>query len=180
MPSNKDRLYVVLHARSTTATTPDMEERYHWSLLIGPKNLKRGKNGIRLDARNVIRDATQVWVSEQAHIHIGSTSTSLVRICIAKLVDTPRVLDLLHTVPVRPELPGWNCVSWVREALQELQPLQPKGDILGTSGVLEWEKVRNGAMTYVNRKIAEGRFTQSGDATKVATWDLMKGQEIIP
>jgi hypothetical protein len=50
--------------------------------------------------------------------------------------------------------PGWNCVFWVKEALEMLKA-DPKA--LGTS-VVEWEKVRSEAMGYCQRKKDQHRL----------------------
>ncbi|KAJ5189668.1 hypothetical protein N7491_008287 [Penicillium cf. griseofulvum] len=49
---------------------------------------------------------------------------------------------------------SWNCVFWVKEALEVIK-VDPKA--LGTS-VVGWERVRNEAMAYCQRKKDQHRF----------------------
>lgn len=112
---------------------------------------------------------------------MGATASSLTRLCIAKIVDTARLREILGTVPVRPEVPGWTCKAWVKEALQTLQPLQEAGDVLGR-GILDWETVHDAAIAYTKRKADEGRFAREGawDLSTVATWDMLTNRETTP
>jgi hypothetical protein len=101
----------------------------------------------------------------------------VVRILIAKVQNKDRLAEVLRQIPVRQGQQGWNCVAWIREALDELQV--SKG-VVGRS-VVEWETVRNAAMEYCQRKRDEHRFDGKGsfDATRVATFDLIQGRETI-
>lgn len=89
-----------------------------------------------------------------------------------------RLLQIIRSIPVRPDEPGWNCVWWVKEALQALKA---DGKTLGTS-VVDWETVRDVAMRYVQKKKDEHRFDGKGnfDMQKAATFDLIEGKETIP
>ena len=102
----------------------------------------------------------------------------LVRIMIAKVEDQSRLSDILRGTPIRQDEQGWNCVLWIKEALEKL-----KGDpkALGTM-VIEWEKVRDGAMAYCQRKKNEHRFDGKGnfDMGKVPTYDLIERKETVP
>jgi hypothetical protein len=66
---------------------------------------------------------------------------------------------------------------WVKEALDTLKV---NSKALGTS-VVEWEKVRNKAMNYCQRKKDQHRFDGQGNYNmrKVPTYDLMERKEII-
>ncbi|MCJ1335945.1 hypothetical protein MMC09_001219 [Bachmanniomyces sp. S44760] len=52
MPSDKGRLYVALYARGGKPTMPGSEDTYHWALIVGPKEEKEGKQGVRYHAVN--------------------------------------------------------------------------------------------------------------------------------
>lgn len=123
----------------------------------------------------------QEWMCEARTIITGATASSLTRLCIAKIVDAERLREVLASVPVRPEVPGWTCKAWVKEALETLKPLQEAGDVLGKA-VLDWETVHDAAITYTKRKTEEGRFSRQGawDLTTVATWDQLTNREIMP
>ncbi|KAF8119968.1 hypothetical protein EV363DRAFT_1408816 [Boletus edulis] len=180
MSSNKDRLYVALHARGGVPTMPGGEDKYHWALVIAPKKEKDESRGIRMHAKNVVQiGGTQGWVYEQVDsISLAPTGSSLVRIRIAKIVDTTRLLETLRNIPVTSDSPTWNCVSWVRQALQALGESE---GILGRRN-LGWEMVRDAAMRYVTKKRDEGRFSQEGDwdTSKVPTYDLIEECETRP
>lgn len=64
---------------------------------------------------------------------------------------------------------------------EALQRVKNDGKALGTS-VLEWEKVRDGAMKYCQRKKDEHRFDGKGnfDMGLAPTYDLIKQRETIP
>lgn len=101
----------------------------------------------------------------------------LVRVLIAKIEDTKGLAQVLEQVPIRQEQQGWNCVLWIKEALSELQAAK---NVIGTS-VLEWEAVRNAAMSYCQQKRDEHRFdnTVEVDKSRVPTFDLIQGKETI-
>lgn len=72
----------------------------------------------------------------------------LARVVVANVVDRNGLLTILRSTPVRQGLEGWNCVAWVREALELLRE---DGRVLGTARV-EWTVVRNAVMEYIGRK----------------------------
>lgn len=102
----------------------------------------------------------------------------LVRICIGKIEKNDRVRAILRGTPIRDNVDGWNCVYWVIEALRSLKA---DGKSMGTSE-LEWDKVRNAAMAYVQKKKDQHRFDgkASFDMGKAATFDLLEGKETVP
>lgn len=57
-------------------------------------------------------------------------------------------MSVLRGTPTRQGDPSWNCAWWVKEALEGLKA---DGRALG-SCVIEWDRVRDGAMTYCQRK----------------------------
>lgn len=106
------------------------------------------------------------------------TQMILVRLMIAKVEDPGRLAQLLREVPVKRGQEGWNCVSWVKEALANIAT---STKIIGT-GVVEWGPVRDKAMSYCQQKKDEHRFDGEGnfDRSKVATFDLMQKKETMP
>ncbi|KAL4768261.1 hypothetical protein BDW60DRAFT_219871 [Aspergillus nidulans var. acristatus] len=157
MPSNKDRLYVALYARGGNPTMPGKEDTYHWALL---PRLGGGSE----------------WFFEERECPLAPTSMLLVRIMVGKIADGNRLVEILRNTPIRQGQPGWNCVFWVKEALDKLKV---ESKALGTS-VVEWEKVRNEAMNYCQRKKDQHRFDGQGNFNmrKVPTYDLMERKEI--
>jgi hypothetical protein len=100
----------------------------------------------------------------------------LVRIMVGKVADGHRLVEILRGTPIRGGQPGWNCISWVKEALEVLAEERA----LGTS-VLDWSRVRDEAMAYCQRKKDQHRFDGQGnfDMKKAATYDLLMEKEII-
>ncbi|KFH41152.1 hypothetical protein ACRE_081310 [Hapsidospora chrysogenum ATCC 11550] len=189
MPSNKDRLYVALHARAGRSKMPGGEDKYHWALLIGPKHEVAGESGKvrgkRIHAKERILDdgsGTSTWVYTEEEVNMKAVMMLLVRVQVAKCRDTEGVLAALRTVPLRGgKKPAWNCVAWVREALETLDGT----GVLGRSAVLEWSRVRDASMAYAQKKAAEHRFDGKAkpgrfDTAKVPTYDLLRNREMIP
>ncbi|KAH0839356.1 hypothetical protein J3R83DRAFT_39 [Lanmaoa asiatica] len=179
MRSNKDRLYVTLHARGGSPTMPGLEDTYHWCLLVGPKIETGDAIGVRYDARErITQSGHSEYFFAEAEVHLKAIQMLLVRVTIAKVKNRDRLADILRKVPIRQGTPGWNCVGWVKEALELLGD---DDEALGTN-VIEWEKVRNAAMSYCQRKKDDHRFDGKGnfDTENAATYDLMEDKEVIP
>lgn len=102
----------------------------------------------------------------------------MVRILIAKIENREALAQLLRQIPIRQGTQGWNCVAWIKEALEQLQM---STNVIGTS-VVEWEAVHDAAMSYVQNKKDQHRFDGKGsfDTKRVPTFDLIQGQETIP
>lgn len=118
------------------------------------------------------------WYFEERGCPLAPTNMLLVRIMVAKVVDNSQLMSILRSTPVRQGEQGWNCVWWIKEALEKLVR---DGKALGTS-VTEWGRVRDGAMTYCQRKKDQHRFDGKGDfdMSKVPTYDLIKQKETGP
>ena len=141
--------------------------------MVGPKKDDKEQPGVRYHAieRIVPPDSTE-WVFDQTDV---VTSRLLVRITIAKIEDRDRLHSVLSSVPIRQGTPGWNCVAWVKEALEMLEL---DAEALGTRAI-GWEKVRDAAMSYCDQKVKARRF--DGERTLwPPTFDLMTNNEVIP
>jgi hypothetical protein len=135
--------------------------------------------GIRYHARERMKqDGTSEWEFEEAPTTMLPSRMIMVRILMAKIESRDRLAQVLRQIPIRQGQQDWNCVAWIKEALTQLQR---STDVISTS-VVEWEAVRNAAMSYCQEKKDEHRFDGKGsyDATRVATFDLIRGQETIP
>lgn len=161
-------------------------DRYHWALLVGPKNEHSHSKGKRFHAKEVIESingCTQIrWVLEERAIGMNPTAMVLVRISIGKVMNLERAMAVLRDVPIRGNQFGWNCVWWVKEALDLLRV---NGKTLSRTSVADWTRVRNASMGYARRKEKEHRFDREAppgifDTSRVATYDLMKTREVIP
>ncbi|KAK2811586.1 hypothetical protein FQN50_001928 [Emmonsiellopsis sp. PD_5] len=178
MPSNKDRLYVALYARGGSPTMPEKEDTYHWALIVGPKVETQDGMGVRYHAKERPKiGGGSEWLLEERECPLAPTNMLLVRIVVGKVADGNHLADILRSTPIRQGQPGWNCVFWVKEALERLKA---DAKALGTSAI-EWDKVRNEAMDYCQRKRDQHRFDGQGDfdMRKVPTYDIMERKEII-
>ncbi|ETS83079.1 hypothetical protein PFICI_04955 [Pestalotiopsis fici W106-1] len=111
-----------------------------------------------------------------------ATSMILVRILVGKVKNREWLESILRSIPIREDQTGWNCVSWVQEAVESLAV---DNRALGTA-VTDWETVRDTLLWYVQQKAAEHRFDgkaepDSFDRLKVATYDLVDAKaETVP
>lgn len=117
------------------------------------------------------------WYFEERDCPLAPTNMLLVRIMIAKVEDNGQLISILRNTPIRQGEQGWNCVLWIKEALEKLEA---DGKTLGTS-VIEWGRVRDGVMTYCQRKKDQHRFDGKGnfDMNKVPTYDLIEQKETV-
>lgn len=184
-PSNKDRLYIALYARGGDSIMSGGEDKYHWALLVGPKNEHVHSKGKRFHVKETMmnvngRTRTQ-WVFEERDIGMNPTAMILVRIMIGKVTSMERVMAVLRGVPIRDNQSGWNCVWWVKEALDMLRQ---EGRALSRTSVTGWARVRATAIWYVKSKEREHRFDGGAppglfDMDRVATYSLLKMQQLI-
>ncbi|KAL4877113.1 hypothetical protein BJY04DRAFT_198989 [Aspergillus karnatakaensis] len=195
MPSNKDRLSVVIYTRQGNPTMPGKEDTYHWALLVAPKNEPSTPTGTLLHTTPTTHPSGLTsWSFEESTWPLSSTATIVARITVGKVVNKRRLLESLRATPVRHDDPRWNDVYWVKEALGRLR-IDPKG--LGTS-VTEWGKVRNGVMNYCQvqreqqvlfeKEVGMARGMKKkvmlvgnggrGGIRRVPTFDLMERKEV--
>ncbi|RAK85349.1 hypothetical protein BO79DRAFT_201075 [Aspergillus costaricaensis CBS 115574] len=206
--SNKPRLYISLHARGggIRPKMPDKEDTYHWSLTILPKHkhLSPKTKPMVVGTTYHVRDlptpipsttgtSTDMifkWTYDERSTTLDTMV--LVRIFIGKVVDRERLVEILRGVPVPggggegvevEGEEGWNCVSWVRGAIERIR--DDENEVLGKGSVLEWRVVRDAAMGFAGRKMGEGWFRSDGpggngdgDGGRVAVWDLVGGREV--
>ena len=172
-----------LHSRSSSSKALTFG-RYHWALIVGPKNESSSSRGSVFNAKESLSIvgnppvAQSVWNYEERATTMAPASMLLVRILIGKVASLSRLRSVFERTPLRPQLEGWNCVGWVREAF--LAAIAD-GRALGTSAS-DWEAIRDVAMWYVQAKKAAHRFdgTVSFDPNKAPTWDMLKGAERMP
>lgn len=150
---------------------------YHWAIIIGQKIEADGKMGIRYHAKESMKAGGRIeWAYQERECPLEPTSMLLVRVMIGKVEDKNRLAEILRQTPIKQGQAGWNCVSWVKEALERVKT---DGKALGTS-VIDWEPVRNEAMRYCQNKKDQHRFDGQGnfDMTKAPTYDLIEKREI--
>ncbi len=176
MPRNKNRLSVCLFARGGS-TINHKEDQYHWALMIGPKNESLQGFGTLFHVKQVPGLDNKNWKFEERQICLSATRMILIRVVIGKVIKRERLTSLLRNVPLRGHTRGWNCVLWVKEALQMIEL---DGRVLGTR-VTDWERVSLASMWYCERKKAEHRFDGKAvfDQLRVPTWNLLLNREMV-
>ena len=123
------------------------------------------------------QDGSSEFIYDEFSTPLRAIDMLLVRLMIGKVERRDRLVSILRSVPIRQDEEGWNCVGWVKEALESLRADE---SAMGKS-TLEWQAVRDGVMDYVEKKKAEHRFDGLGsfDMSKVATYDMLEGRETI-
>lgn len=162
MPRNKDRLYLALYTRAagTKPSMPGREDKYHWALLIGPKYETKSSQGTKCHTKDIITFDDSIkgkeiailsFEFEERQIWMTAIDMILIRIVIAKVVNTERVLHVLRGTRVKKhgDAGGWNSVHWTKEALERLTR---EDGLLGASE-LDWETVRHTALWVRQRQV---------------------------
>lgn len=107
----------------------------------------------------------------------------LVRIQLASVTDVGRLEEVLGSVSVRQGLEGWNCVSWVREALEALEQNERVGGegkrCLGGQSCLDMDVLAGLAQGYADDKKKGGRWSGVIADNRVPLWDAVAGKELI-
>ena len=123
---------------------------------------------------------SNVWEYNEEETGTAHTLRLLTRTQIGKVNDMAVLKYILKNVPIRAgAVEGWNCVAWVREALE----LVAIDDTAMGTAVLDWETVRDAAMKYTQEKLDNHRF--DGTATAISefdfppTYNLLEGRELF-
>lgn len=148
-------------------------------MVVGPKIEVQDGRGMRYHAKESINASGHAeWYFDERDVSLLATSMLLGRVMVGKVESMDRLVSILRQVPIRQGQAEWNCVSWVKEALDTLSA---DGKALGTR-VTEWQPVRDGVMWYIQKKRADHRYDGKGDFDMrlAPTYDLMEGKELIP
>ena len=176
MPGAEDTS-VLPHRGDTLTETLTIPARYHWGLMIGPRDEREDGRGTRFHAvERLVGPGRMQWEFEE---RLTATNMALVRIMVGKVANAARLVQTIRGVPVKQDDPQWNCVSWVRQVLQALEAQKKNG--LGSSE-LGWTVVRDAAMRFCQEKRDQHRFDGTGtfDMSKIATFDLVEKRETVP
>ena len=121
MPSDKLRLHVALYARGGRTPGGSDPATYHWALVVGPKTERPDDFGMRYHAKDrTSATGAKEWRFESVEASIQATSMILIRITVAKILKPEQVEMILKAIPVVQNDPTWNCITWVKNALEEL------------------------------------------------------------
>lgn len=154
--------------------------------MTGPKEEDDDTKGRRYHAKENMRVPPPFsWEYTSEVTGTVRTNALLVRILIAKVNDQAVLESILATIPIRaedPAYPGWNCVAWLKEALETIASHPQRSKALGTA-ILDWQTVRNAAMDYVGKKREQSRWGvdahKTYDMQKAPTFDLLQEKETI-
>ena len=180
MPSNKPRLHVGLYAHGNT--DPCEEDTYHWALLVTPKleNERTDPAGKRYHVTNtepISGHNIPPWQYKIIPLRSVQTSSLLVRITVAKVVDLAKLEKTLSRVPVA-GYRGFTCRTWVADAVTTLD----QDGSLGTKCTGSWNAIQDFATCYVKGKKGDGRWRTQGkwNPALPATFSLIEDKEIFP
>lgn len=139
----QNRLYVALYVRD--GVVPRMaakEDRYHWALLAISSE---SSQATRLHARDFFSSPEEThWLYEEMHVDAKGTPLLLTQTLIGDVIDTDRLFEVLRDVPLQQDTPGWNCVSWIRAALDAMAE---EPEVLSNGeGSLLWPELRDLAL----------------------------------
>ena len=148
--------------------------------MTGPKKEDDTSPGMRYHTKDKSGGPGQpsVWEYEERPIVARRSAMLLARILIGKVENRRQLEDVLRHVQVVQGDKSWNCVIWVKNALEALQSNRKA---VGTSS-LDWSKVRAASMKYIQQKKDQHRYDGKAefDASKTATLDLLEGRETVP
>lgn len=190
MPRNKPRLQLALYAR------PKYPGTYHYALFLSPKPNPpgNGRTATKYHVKNTLQQdisgqLEQPWRYEEADIEdVRLEHRLLVRVVIAKVISADALRRVLEGVPVyqvdddyvdRERARGFDCVTWVRTALEMLK--EEGSGVL--TGLGDWEVIQRKAVEYVEKKVEVGRWsaewTEGKGEVEVPLLDLLDGREIF-
>ena len=136
-------------------------DTYHYALLIGSKSgtSELSKHHVKNTIQNVSGSVSQPWRYEATDVtSLTNEPGLLVLVTIGKvLVPCDQLKQILLTVPIYQVEDGdigngFDCVEWVRLALERLWKER------AVSGCQDWADVKASSLDYVHNKKAEGRF----------------------
>jgi len=116
-------LYLALYFRpNVVPLLPGKEDRYHWALLSVPNDPTPTSQALRLHARDYFSGPSQTtWYYEELRVPIGKTPKLLSMTPIGEILDMEKFLEIVRDVPVVQGDGEWNCIIWIRQALEGLR-----------------------------------------------------------
>lgn len=150
-PGPQDRLYLALYIRDgVVPSLAAKEDRHHWALLAIPSQSNRAT---RFHARDFFSSPDQThWLYEEIHVDANGTPKLLAQKFIGDIVDMDRLFEILRDVPLEQDTPGWNCVSWIRTALDAMA--EDTEVLSNGSEVLSWTELRDLALVAADAEVA--------------------------
>jgi hypothetical protein len=138
-----DRLYLALYSRDGLSPSAlQRDDRHHWALLAIPASSHKAT---RFHARDFFSSPDEThWLYEEIHVDARGTPKLLTKTLIGDINDWDGFFEILRDVPLDQEMIGWNCLTWIRDALRALG--QDAAVVSGRSGVGSWSRLRRVAL----------------------------------
>ncbi|KAF5250790.1 hypothetical protein FANTH_4062 [Fusarium anthophilum] len=163
---------------------PRHEDRYHWAFIVEPEITTKNSQRKRFHVKKLLklmgdqRTVTSYWHFEEIDISTDAPSMILTKVLIGKVKDLDRLCLSIRRTPIQQEVKTWNWIDWIEAAFHEIT--QDYGNL--ETCVTTWESLRDTVMCYIELKMLAHRFdgTRAYDFTKVPTWDMLRGAEVIP
>ncbi|KAF5687169.1 hypothetical protein FDENT_5493 [Fusarium denticulatum] len=163
---------------------PGHEDRYHWAFIVDPENETKNSQRKRFHVKKLLKvvgdqqTVKSYWHFEEIDISTAAPSMILTRVLIGKVKDLDRLRFRLRHTPIQQEVKAWNWIDWIEAAFYEIT--QDCSNL--ETCVMKWEVLRDTVMRYIELKTLAHRFdgTRAYDFTKVPTWDMFRGAEVIP
>lgn len=139
---------------------------------MGPKSPLRETAGTRHHVEHVGGpEHRYFYVADDAE-YIPSAQSIIVRIAIAKVVDTVRLAAILRNVPVHQDDTSWNCLSWVKDAFLRIVE-DEKRCVKGYVEAKDWKDIERRTREFVKTK----RDTRRPPGDSIPTWNLWENRE---
>jgi len=174
-PLPQGRLYLALYIRDGyKPSLIESDDRYHWALLAIPSDTS---NSTKTDqaTRFHIRDyhsgpAETAWIYEEINVDASGTPKLLAQILIGDIIDTESLLELIRDLPFVRETEGWNCVGWLKSAVDAIE-LAKYGEVVSkNSGQHSWLQLRNLALSAADAEAL--RRAPKVETTESYVWEL--------
>ncbi|KAL4950478.1 hypothetical protein BDW69DRAFT_57028 [Aspergillus filifer] len=191
MGKNKLRLYVALYPSGVVNNEErkyflpihgqfvipgiDLQHRYHWGFVVGPKSENAPEvPGKRYHVKNI---PVKGWEYQEVDLaDVRTTTTLLARVLVAKIEDEERLALIIRSIPIIQNDPNWRCRTWLANALEAIAK---DGKAVGTSE-LDWRKIEPTARRYVAEKTSAGRYESAANlAGPRPTWDMITNKQIV-
>lgn len=185
---DKPRLYLALFPRggATGGSYGSQQacDSHHWAFMIGPKSPLRSEAGMVyhvVHSNSDFVNSTHYYEETDSGDNPHYSRNILARIAVAKIVDEPRVIEILRSLaPGTPakisqsssdsdELSSLSCLSWVKSAWENLSGDSQK-PLKSYFGPKEWASIESRARKYVKRKRTQGRYQTNIEPDHV-TWN---------
>ncbi|KAE9372651.1 hypothetical protein N431DRAFT_439717 [Stipitochalara longipes BDJ] len=138
------RLYLALYIRDGVTAGSQGPDRYHWAFLAIPgSDNSHPEIATRFHARDYYINPDEThWIYEEIHVSAHGTPKLLSQTYIGDVADDERLFEILRDAPIKQEN-GWNCVSWIKSAMDSIWEEDGLLEGVGDNG---WEALKSRAL----------------------------------